>query len=70
MQSKILRYPDLKIMVGLSRIQIRRLEREGKFPQRLQLSPNCVGWHTTEIQQWLEHLPRKDQTTFQINGGK
>jgi prophage regulatory protein len=60
MQSKILRYPDLKIMVGLSRIQIRRLEREGKFPQRLQLSRNCVGWHAAEVQQWLEQLSRKD----------
>jgi predicted DNA-binding transcriptional regulator AlpA len=47
-------------MVGLSRIQIRRLEREGKFPQRLQLSRNCVGWHAAEVQQWLEQLSRKD----------
>ncbi len=67
MQHKILRYPEIKQLVGISRIQVRRLERAGKFPQRLQLSANCVGWHAAEIQQWVEALPRKDATKTQTD---
>jgi len=41
-------------MVPLSRSQIWRLEQEGKFPRRIKLSDNAVGWDLAEIEQWLE----------------
>lgn len=30
-----------------------RLEKEGKFPRRRQLSPHTVGWLESEINEWL-----------------
>jgi len=50
----ILRFPELRAMCGLSRSTIWRLEREGSFPKRVQLSPNAVGWSRNSVSQWLE----------------
>lgn len=38
-------------MTGLSRTTIWRLERAGRFPQRLRLSSNRVGWYQDEIEE-------------------
>jgi len=51
---KILRYPKLKEMVTLSRSQIWRLERAGRFPKRIQISDNSVGWDEADIEEWLQ----------------
>ena len=42
---------------GLSRTTIWRLERQGHFPKRLQLSPNRVGWKSDAIRDWIESRP-------------
>ena len=42
---------------------IARLEKEGKFPKRLQLGPNRVGWLESEVIAWIESLKS------QRNGG-
>lgn len=47
---------DLKALqerVPLSRIQIWRLEQEGKFPRRIKVSVNRVGWIADEVNAWL-----------------
>jgi len=54
---KIIRYPKLKEKVTLSRSQIWRLERAGKFPKRIQISDNSVGWDEADIEAWM--LARK-----------
>ncbi|WP_243140672.1 helix-turn-helix transcriptional regulator [Pelistega ratti] len=41
-------------MVGLSNSTIWRLEREGKFPKRKQLSKNRVAWLKKEILNWIK----------------
>jgi len=41
-------------MVPLSRTQIWRLEKAGKFPRRIKLSDNAVGWDLEQIKQWQE----------------
>jgi prophage regulatory protein len=38
---------------GLSRPQRWRLERVGKFPKRIQLSANSVGWLRHEVKDWI-----------------
>ena len=43
---------------GLSRTSRWRLEREGKFPRRVQLSPGRVGWIGSEILNWIKSRPR------------
>jgi len=50
----IIRWVTLKNQVPLSRSQIWRLEKAGKFPRRIKLSDNAVGWDTAEVEQWLE----------------
>jgi prophage regulatory protein len=50
---KIIRYPALKAIIGISRIQIRRLEKAGKFPMHIQLSANVIGWIESEIYEWI-----------------
>jgi predicted DNA-binding transcriptional regulator AlpA len=45
-------------MTGLSRTTIWRLERAGKFPQRLRLSSNRCGWLLDEVKTWIATRPR------------
>jgi len=51
---KLIRYPKLKEKVPLSRSQIWRLEKAGKFPKRIQISDNSVGWDEADIEGWLQ----------------
>lgn len=55
---KILRWKELFAKVRKSRPQIWRDERAGKFPSRVKLGANSVGWRSDEIDAWLENLPR------------
>ena len=43
--------------VALSTATIERLEREGQFPKRRQLSGQRVGWLVREVQEWAESRP-------------
>lgn len=49
----ILREPECRVLSGLSRTSRWRLERSGKFPARIRLSENAVGWRLSAIEQWL-----------------
>ena len=41
-------------LVPYSDVHVLRLERAGKFPQRVQLGPNRVGWLLSEVQAWID----------------
>ncbi|MEM6661155.1 MAG: AlpA family phage regulatory protein [Pseudomonadota bacterium] len=41
-------------MVLYSPQHIARLEKVGKFPRRVQIGPNRVGWVETEVLDWLQ----------------
>lgn len=53
-KDRILRKPETQHKVGLSDPTIYRLERAGKFPKRIQLGGNSVGWFESEIDAWME----------------
>ncbi len=36
-----------------SKVQLWRLERAGKFPRRVKLSPQRVAWIESEIDAWI-----------------
>lgn len=55
---RILRWPAVHNLNGKSRVQTWRDERAGKFPRRIRLGPNSVGWDEAEVLAWLEALPR------------
>jgi prophage regulatory protein len=39
---------------GLRKTTIYQLQADGGFPQRVQITANCVGWIESEVQTWLE----------------
>ena len=49
---------DQKLVTNLSRVTRWRLEREGKFPTQVQLSPGRRGRRGPEIRDWIESRPR------------
>ncbi len=53
MNPEILRFPAVQQATGLSRTTIWRLERDGLFPRRRQLSANTVGWPRCEVDDWI-----------------
>lgn len=53
-QQRIIRKPEVLAKVGVSDATVRRLELAGRFPKRLRLGPNSVGWLSTEVDEWIE----------------
>ena len=51
--ARIIRKPELLTMVGLSDATVWRMERAGKFPRRVQLGGNSVGWLDSEVENWF-----------------
>ena len=50
---KFLRLPEVLMRVPYSRSHLWRMERDGKFPKRVKLGPNRVGWLAGEIDAWI-----------------
>jgi prophage regulatory protein len=44
---------ELGDIVPYSQNHIRRLEKTGQFPQRVQIGANRVGWVRAEVEQWI-----------------
>ncbi|WP_432722275.1 AlpA family transcriptional regulator [Jeongeupia wiesaeckerbachi] len=57
--SRILRLKQVIAITGLARSSIYRAEGAGRFPHRVKLGPNSVGWRSDEIEAWLAALPRR-----------
>lgn len=51
---KVLRKPAVIDLVGYSGMHIDRLEKAGKFPKRIRLGENAVGWLADEIEAWIQ----------------
>ena len=52
--TRILPWSELRRLVPFSRQHIFRLEKEGKFPRRIQVGANRIGWLQNEIEAWLQ----------------
>jgi prophage regulatory protein len=50
----ILRLPDVKRLIGLSRSTIYQLVAQGSFPKPVHLGERSVGWVQAEVEQWLQ----------------
>jgi len=55
---RILRRREVTRRTGASPSTQDRLEAMGKFPKRVRLSSNAVGWYEDEIAEWIESRPR------------
>lgn len=51
---KILRLPKVIDRSGLSKASIYRAEAIGRFPKRIALGANSVGWLESEIDEWIK----------------
>ena len=54
MTLKILSRIQLAELLPYSLSHIARLEKAGRFPKRIKLGANRVGWLESEIDQWIE----------------
>lgn len=50
---QIIRKPELFSKLRLSDATIWRMEKSGKFPRRIKLGGNSVGWFANEVDEWL-----------------
>ena len=52
-EDRFVREKEVERLTGLSRTTRWRLERQGKFPRRRQISTNAVAWLASEIHAWM-----------------
>jgi prophage regulatory protein len=45
---------ELRKIVPLADTTIYQLEQRGEFPKRFNLSPRCVVWSLTEVEDWVK----------------
>jgi prophage regulatory protein len=55
---RIIRPRETSRRTGYSLSQLWRLERDNKFPKRVQLGPNSVGHYEDEIEDWIRSRVR------------
>ena len=55
---KIIGKKEVREATGLSNVTVWRMERNGNFPKRVQLSSNRTGWFADEVEAWQEERPR------------
>jgi len=53
MQKQLLRLPQVREAVGLSRSEIYRLMSLGRIPPSIPLGERVVAWDAAEIQSWI-----------------
>jgi predicted DNA-binding transcriptional regulator AlpA len=54
---RLISYPELRKIHGLSRTTIWRLENENMHPRRRQVSSNSVRWLLSEVLAFINELP-------------
>ena len=55
---RLLRLNEVQARCGLSRSSLYRMMRDGSFPEPLKVGVRAVRWRESEIEAWLEALPR------------
>jgi prophage regulatory protein len=53
-QVRIIRKPEMFKLTGLSDATLWRMEKKKKFPKRVKLGGNSVGWLSSEYDLWIE----------------
>lgn len=52
-RARLLRVEDVCAQTGLSRTTIYRLERDGRFPRRVEIAERSSGWLEDEVQAFI-----------------
>lgn len=57
---RIITQKDLRVLVPYTPQHVLRLEKAGKFPRRMQLGANRVGWRVIDIEAWIaSRMPKQ-----------
>lgn len=51
--TRFIRKPEVRKLVGLSDTTIWRLEKTGDFPKRKVISKKSVAWSLAEVNEWM-----------------
>jgi len=51
---ELIRFKELKELLGISRTTLWRWERKGKFPKHFNLGDNIICWRRSEIEEWIK----------------
>jgi prophage regulatory protein len=62
---KVVRRPQLLELIGVSSATQWRMEKAGLFPARFRLGAGLVGWHLTEVEEWLKNRQRVLRQTLE-----
>lgn len=54
---KIIDKKTLHTLIPYSPVQVWRMERAGRFPARISLGPNRVGYRFSEVKAWIAARP-------------
>ena len=54
----VIRRKQLLELIGVSPATQWRMEKAGLFPQRFRMGKGAVGWHLTEVEEWLRNRER------------
>lgn len=60
---RIITTKELRLIVPYTPQHILRLEKAGKFPGRIRLGANRVGWRLVEVEAWLATRTRSPLIT-------
>jgi prophage regulatory protein len=55
-KSRLIRLPEVKSRVGLSRSSIYHRMNEGTFPRSRSLGAKCAVWVEAEIEEWINSV--------------
>lgn len=62
---RLLRWPQVREIVGLSRTTVWRLQKAGLFPDPIEVSVNRVAWRERDIEGWCaDRAPRSSRSPF------
>ena len=50
---QVLRFPDVRARVCLSKPTVYRMIARGEFPRPIKLTTRAVAWRVADIDQWL-----------------
>jgi prophage regulatory protein len=53
-ERRLLRLPEVRQKVGLSRSAIYKLISEGQFPRQISIGPRSVAWCQQDLERWIE----------------
>ena len=53
-EDRIILSSERRQLIPYSDMHIWRMEKDGRFPCRIKLGPNRVGWSPQEVREWID----------------